>query len=100
MGGDCAGARLDYRRAVGHGAHDGGSSTDRAEPLFRGVVRHSCGRFGIFFAIAECAEIHDVRAGNGSNFRLAYIYGKFDGRRKIAGMVAATADYIIGDRIS
>src|ERR1019366_7828997 len=94
MGRDRAGARLDYRRAAGHGAYDRRPAADRVEPLFWRALRHAGRRFGILSPVAERAEVHDVRAGDGSYFRLAYIYGQLDGGGKTAGMVAATAHYI------
>src|SRR5215469_9756432 len=93
---DRAGAGNDYRHTPGTRGDDGSPPTDRTEPRVWSVVRHAGGHVGILPARTGCAAVHDGRAFSGSHSRGADVYGKFDGRGKIAGSAATAADHLPG----
>ncbi len=64
---------------LGTGAHDSRSAKDGAEPRVWRALRDAGGHFGILFARAECAAVHDGGALGRSDSRFAYFHGKLDG---------------------
>ena len=79
---------------LGKVAMTAGAAADGAEPRVRRAVRDAGGDRGILSARAFGAAVHDGGAGHGSDSGVADVYGKFDGRGKIAGSFAAAADYL------
>ena len=63
---------------------------------FGALLRHAGRHGGILFARARCAQVHDVRAVDGSDSRLAHVYRQLDGRRKAAGNSAAAPHHLQG----